>query len=141
MGRPSTIPATICYDAKPDIGLQHARCQFRPVTETARNMVGTHNGHISPQTVRRLLAMNGMFARRPYKGPVLTGHHRRNHLAYANNQVGWTRQQWPEVLFMDKSKFNLSYVVGNKHIDRRLGERFAQRCVMYLNITDRVVVE
>ena len=46
--------------------------------------------------------------------------------------LDWTRQQWPEVLFTDKSKFNLYYVLGNKHIYRRLGERFAQCCVHVL---------
>lgn len=115
------------------IRLHHARRRFTPATETARNTVGTHNRRISPQTVRRRLAANDMFARRPYKGPVLTGRHRRNRLAWANNHVGWTRQHWREVLFTDESKFNLSFADGNKRIYRRRGERFAQCCVLEHN--------
>ena len=81
------------------IRLMHARRRFTPATETARNTVGNHNRRISAKTVRRRLATNQMFARKPYKGPIPTGRHRRNRLAWANNHVGWTRQQWREVLF------------------------------------------
>ena len=115
------------------ICLTHARRRFTPATETARNTVGTHNRRISAKTVRRRLATNQMFARRPYKGPILTRRHRRNRLAWANNHVGWTRQQWREVLFTDESKFNLSFADGNKRIYRRRGERFAQCCVLEHN--------
>ena len=58
------------------IRLQHARSRFTPATVTARNTVGTHNCRISPQTIRRRLAATRMFARRPYKGPILTRRHR-----------------------------------------------------------------
>ena len=71
-----------------------------------------------------------MFARRPYKGPILTGRHRRNRLVWANNHVGWTRQQ---ALFTGESKFNMSFADGNKRIYRRRGERFAQCCVLEPN--------
>ena len=95
--------------------------------------MGTHNRRISAKTVRRRLATNQMFARRPYKGPILTGRHRRNRLAWANNHVGWSGQQWREVLFTDESKFNLSFSDGNTRTYRRRGERFAQRCVLEHN--------
>ena len=74
--------------------LMHARRRFTPAMETARNTVGTHNRRSSAKTVRRRLATNQMLARRPYKGLIFTGRHRRNRLAWANNHVGWTRQQW-----------------------------------------------
>ena len=69
-----------------------------------------------------------MFARRPYKGPILTRHHCRNRLAWANNHVGWR-----EVLFTDDSKFNLSFADCNKRIYRRRVERFVQCCVLEHN--------
>ena len=103
------------------IRLMHARRRFTPATETARITVGTQNRRISAKTVRRRLATNQMFSRRPYKGPILTERHRCNRLAWANNHVGWTRQQWHEVLFTDESKFNLSFANGNKRIYRRRG--------------------
>ena len=115
------------------ICLMHTMGRFTPVTETARNMVGTHNRLVSAKTVRWQLATNQMFARRPYKGHILTGRHRCNRLAWANNQVGWTRQQWRKVLFTDEIKFNLSFGDGNKRIYRRRGKRFAQCCVLEHN--------
>ena len=81
-----------------------------------------------------------MVARRPYKGPVLTGHNHSNHLAQANNYVGRTRQQWWEVLYKDESKFSLSFSDVNKRIYKRKGERFAQ-CYVLEHITDGARVE
>ena len=115
------------------IRLQHARRRFTPATVTARKTVGTHNRRISPQTVRRRLAATRMFARRPYKGPILTRRHRQNRLAWANNHRGWGRQQWRQVFFTDESKFNLSFADGNTRVFRRGGERFAQCCVLEHN--------
>ena len=43
--------------------------------------IGTHNRRISPQTVRCRLDVTRMFARRPYKGPILTRRHHQNRLA------------------------------------------------------------
>ena len=62
-----------------------------------------------------------MFARRPYKGPILTRRHRQNRLAWANNHRGWGRQQWRQVFFTDESKFNLSFADGNKRVYHRGG--------------------
>ena len=118
------------------ICLMHARRRFTPGTETARNTVVTHNRRISAKTVRRRLTTNQMFARRAYKGPILTGRHRRNRLAWANNYVRWTRQQWRELFFTDENKFNLSFADGNKRIYRRRCKRFAQCCVLEHNRWD-----
>ena len=115
------------------IRFQHARRRLTPATEIARNTVGTHNRRISAQTVRRRQAAIRLFARRPYKGALLTRRRRANGLAWANNHRGLGRQQWRQVLFTDESKFNLSFVDGNKRIYQRRGERCTQCCVLEHN--------
>ena len=95
--------------------------------------MGTHSRRISAQMVHRRLAAIRLFARRPYKGAILTGRHHANRLAWANNHRGWGRQPCRQVLFTEESKFNLSFADGNKRIYRRRGKRFAQCCVLEYN--------
>ena len=62
------------------IRLQHLRNRFRTATQTANETPGRNRQRISDQTVRRRLRENGLNARRPYKGPVLTQRHKRQRL-------------------------------------------------------------
>lgn len=52
----------------------HLRNRFQTATATAANTPGLHNNRISGQTVRNRLRENGLHARRPYVGCVLTRH-------------------------------------------------------------------
>ena len=52
----------------------HLRNLFQTAIATAANTPGLHNNRISAQTVRNRLWENGLHARRPYAGCVLTQH-------------------------------------------------------------------
>ena len=76
-----------CDNAQPG-SLHQFNARQTSVYASDGNARSTHNRRISAKTVRRRLATNQMFSRRPYKGPILIGRHRRNSLAWANNHVG-----------------------------------------------------
>jgi hypothetical protein len=57
----------------------------------------------SPNLYSTRLCENGLHARRPFRGPLITPRHRRQRLAWARTHLQWTRQRWQEVLFSDES--------------------------------------
>ncbi|MEW8547198.1 MAG: transposase [Candidatus Thiodiazotropha sp.] len=83
-----------------------------------------------PDTIRNRLKERQIYARRPYKGPILTRRHRVQRLQWARRHLPWTRNQWANVLFSDESRFNVSMVDGRKRVWRRRGERYADACVL-----------
>lgn len=113
--------------------LAHLRTRTRTAVETARATIGSHGRPISPNTVRRRLrraAGGGLRARRPFRGLILTGGHRRQRLRWARRHLRFTRAQWAGVLFSDEKRFKLYHNDGRKRIYRRRGERFSDACVL-----------
>ena len=108
------------------ITLTHLRRRFQTATSSARQY------GISKQTVLRRLrqARQPIRPRRPYVGQVLTARHRAARLQWAQRGFRWVRQQWARVLFFDESRFNLSHHDGRIRIFRRIGERFADNCLI-----------
>ena len=111
------------------IRLQHLRNRFKTAASTARETPGRHNPRISSATVRRRLRENGLRARRPFRGPLLTPRHRQQRLAWARTHLQWTRQRWQEVLFSDESCFCISNADGRIRVWRRQNERLAACCI------------
>ena len=87
----------------------HLRNRFQTATATAANTPGLHNNQISLQTVRNRVRENGLHARRPCVGWVLTltQRHRQNCVNWARVHTRWIRQRWNTVLFLDESRFSL----------------------------------
>ncbi|KAI4886909.1 hypothetical protein NFI96_008690 [Prochilodus magdalenae] len=81
------------------------------------------NVHVSAQTVINQLHENGMRARRPQMGVVLTAQHRAGRLAFARERLDWQIRQWRPVLFTDESRFTLSTCDRRDRVWRRHGER------------------
>lgn len=77
------------------------------------------------QTVRNRLHEDGMHARRPATGPILTPAHRRARLEFARDHENWQIGDWTPVLFTDESRFTLSTNDRRVRVWRRSGERFA----------------
>uniref|UniRef100_A0AAR2LD64 Transposase Tc1-like domain-containing protein n=1 Tax=Pygocentrus nattereri TaxID=42514 RepID=A0AAR2LD64_PYGNA len=77
-------------------------CARRNRRSTATNV------HVSAQTVRNRLHEDGMRARRPQLGVVLTAQHRAGRLAFAREHQDWQIHHWRHVLFTDESRFTLS---------------------------------
>jgi hypothetical protein len=111
------------------IRLQHLRNRFKTAVSTARESPGRHNPRISSATVRHRLRENGLRARRPFRGPLLTPRHRQQRLAWARTHLQWTRQRWQEVLFSDESRFCISNADGRIRVWRRQNERLAACCI------------
>lgn len=80
--------------------LSHLRQRKRTAVETARATFGTHGRPMSSNTVRSRLRSVGIRARRPYRGIVLRGHHRRARVRWARTHLRFTRADWAQVLPM-----------------------------------------
>jgi len=110
--------------------LSQLRQRKRTSVETARATFGTHGRRISSNTVRSRLRFVGIRARRPYRGIVLRGHHRRARVRWARNHHRFTRADWAQVLFTDESRFNVQGNDGRTCVYRRRDERYADACVV-----------
>jgi hypothetical protein len=130
-GRHRVTPKTMRhYCTSGQTRLSHCRHRFTTATSTAHATVGRHGRHISSQTVINRLKESGLRSRRTYAGLVLTRRHHQQHLRWAHQHVGWTRADWANVLFTDKSRFNLWLSDGRARVYRRRHERFHDACVV-----------
>ena len=64
--------------------------------------------HFPNQIVRNKLHCDGMRARRPAQGPVLTAQHRAVRFNFAPQHQNWQIRHWMPILFTDESSFNES---------------------------------
>lgn len=67
---------------------------------------------------------DGLRARRPVVGPVLTAQHRGARLAFAQEHQNWQVCHWRPVLFTDESRFTLSTCDRHERVWRRQGEHY-----------------
>ena len=111
------------------IRLQHLRNRFKTAASAARETPGRHNPRISSATVRRRLRENGLRARRPFRGSLLTSRHHQQCLAWARTHLQWTRQRWQEVLFSDESHSCILNADGRIRVWKRQNERLDACCI------------
>ncbi|KAI4904922.1 hypothetical protein NFI96_033168 [Prochilodus magdalenae] len=83
------------------------------------------NVHVSAQTVRNQLHEDGMRARRPQMGVVLTAQQSAGRLAFVRENQDWQIHHWRPVLFTDESRFTLSTCGRRDRVWRHHGERSA----------------
>lgn len=107
----------------------HLQNRFKTATCTARTTNGTHVRTVSRQTVLRWLHDQGIRARRPFRGLILTPRHRLQRERWARRHQRMTRAEWANVLFTDESRFNLYHNDGRMRVYRRRGERLNDECV------------
>ena len=86
--------------------------------------------HLSDQTVGNRLHEDGMRARRPARGPILTAQHRVQRLNFAHEHQNWQLRHWRPVLFTDESRFAVSTNDRPARVWRRQGERYANRNIV-----------
>ena len=73
------------------IYLVHLRNRLRTVTETAREVIGTHGRRVCPRTVRNRLLEFDLRPRRPYVGPNLTPRQRQRCMQWPR-WLSWMRR-------------------------------------------------
>ena len=112
------------------IRLTHLRNRFQSTVATSRQTRGLNNRWISVVTIRRHLRNAGLRARRPYYGPRLTRRHRTEHLRWCRNNVNRRLRDLHDMLFSDESRFCVDHADGRFRVYRRIGERYADACVM-----------
>ena len=130
----SAIP--ICRRPTPKWWTSHNNCSTRslhpgPSLESPNYHSNEHSctRRASAQTIRNRLREAGVWARRPYVGPVLQRQHRRLRVRWCTNVQGWNLRNWRRVWFSDESRFLLQRHDGRQRVYRRRNERFANNCV------------
>ena len=113
------------------IRLVHLPNRLRTATETAREVIGTHDRHVCPRTVRNRLREFDLRPRRPYVGPNLTPRRRQRRMqwlrAHAPNR--FRLADWRRVMFSGESRFSLQQSDRRQRVYRRLGEWYSYACV------------
>ena len=100
--------------------------RFNTATATASRTNGTHG----IKTVLIHVLDQGIRARRPFRGLILTPHHRLQRERWARQHLRMTRAEWANILFTTvESRFNLFYNDGKMHAYRRRCERLNDDCI------------
>ncbi|GFU87232.1 transposable element Tc1 transposase [Trichonephila clavipes] len=92
-------------------------------------------------SIRRRLLQRGLRERIPLYRIPLTQNHRRLRLHWANVHRSW-RADWQQVVFSDKSRFNLWHHDGRIRVRLYAGERCIPECIIerHSGRTPRVMV-
>ncbi|GFV72096.1 transposable element Tc1 transposase [Trichonephila clavipes] len=91
-----------------------------------------HSGqqlHVLHSSIWRRLLQRGLRARNPLCRIPLTQNHRRLRLHWANVHRSW-RADWLQVVFCDKSRFNLWHHDGRTRVRLYAGERRIPECII-----------
>ena len=72
--------------------------------------------NVSQWTIRRDMRALGYGSRRPTRVPLLTLRHRTLRIAFASNHLGWTLQQWRNVIWSDESRYQLYHADGKRRV-------------------------
>ena len=110
------------------IRLIHLRNRFQPAALTARTIPGLRP--IRSRTVRNRLCEHNIHPRRPAIRPVLLQRHRQPRLQWCRQHLRFRRVDWNNVLFSDESRFHLNSSDGRARVYRRIGERYADPCIV-----------
>lgn len=95
--------------------------------DITRDLHEFHGSDVSVWTVRRRLCDAGLHGRRPVTKPLISKKNRLARLKFATEHVGWTPQQWAEVIWTDESKFLLFGSDGRTYVRRPVGTRYDVR--------------
>ncbi|GFT29077.1 transposable element Tcb2 transposase [Trichonephila clavipes] len=78
---------------------------------------------VSSRTIQRCLAEGHLGSRHPLRVLPLTPTHRRLRLEWCRARGNWTAAEWNQVVFSDKSRFNLSSDDNRVRARKPRGER------------------
>ena len=85
---------------------------------------------VSAQTIRRTLHQIGVHGCHPRRKPLLKTIHKKACKQFAEDMSTKHMDNWKHVLWSDEMKINLFGSDGFKHVWRRPGEEYKDKCVM-----------
>ena len=85
---------------------------------------------VSTQTIRRTLHQIGVHGCHPMRKPLLKTIHKKARKQFAEDKSTKHVNYWNHDLLSDEMKINLFGFDGFKHVWRRLGEEYKDKCVM-----------
>ncbi len=84
---------------------------------------------VSPATVRHALEQEGLKACIPRSKPLITITNIKKRWIWSFQHIEWTEEDWQQVVFSDKSKFNLVGSDGCRYVWRKPGQELDKRFV------------
>lgn len=123
-GRPPKLSrraerALLCYVAK------------NPRDTLAALSTPSKSGHrLHPDTTRRYLAKNKVYAFKPRRKPYLSKKHKRDRLRWAKDHLKWGVEDWKKVIFSDESTFELGPDLSSLYVRRPLGKAYESRYLL-----------
>jgi hypothetical protein len=106
----------------------HLGNRFHTSSLTARSIPGIRP--ISSRTVRSRLREHNIRPRRPSIHPILLPRHRAARLTWCRRYLRFRIQDWANILSTDESRFHLDSSDGRSRVYCRVGERYADACVI-----------
>ena len=103
--------------------------RFNTAAGIARQFSAVHGKDLSRHTVSRRLRAFGLKAYSAVTKPLISRKNQKARLAFAEEHVVWTEENWSKVHFSDESKFNLFGSDGKHYVRRQTGERLNPKCV------------
>ena len=110
------------------IRLVHLENRFQTSNLTARSIPGLRP--ISSRTVHNRLREHNIRPRRPAIGPMLLLRHRAARQTWCRRYLRFRIQDWANILSTDESRFHLDSSGDRSRVYRRVGERYADACVI-----------
>ncbi|GFW19043.1 transposable element Tcb2 transposase [Trichonephila clavipes] len=98
-------------------------CSYSPEAQKKQRLLFECAELFTKKGELRLLAKWHLESGRPLRVLPLTPTHRRLRLEWYRVRVNWTAEEWSQVVFRDKSRFNLSNDDNRVRVWRPLGER------------------
>lgn len=98
------------------------RNRFENATELRRSLLEATGADVSTQTIRNRLHDSQLRARRLWRGPALTPHHRAARYAWARAHEMWDMESWSRVLFSDEVRICLSPDNNRQRVWRESGD-------------------
>ena len=106
----------------------HLRDRFQTSSLTARSIPGLRP--FSSRTVRNRLRDRQARPRRTAIRPIVLPMHHVSRLTWCRRHLRFKRQDWTNIQFTDESRFHLDSSDDQCLLDRRLGERYVDTCVI-----------
>lgn len=117
----SRIDRAIVRKAEQDRGLS--------APKIAKQVESEFSIHVTPQTIRNRLHLQGLKGRVAIKKPWLSAKNIKKRLKWARDHITWTVDDWRKVIWSDETKIMLFGSDGITRKWRRTGESLKTQCL------------